>query len=63
MTTSQKFYKYRQKAYQLSQRFRQIMTTPLEEAYARANIFPIRFIIPISRRNYLKYQVHLLYCM
>lgn len=29
------------KAHQLSQRFRQIMTTPLEEAYARANIFQI----------------------
>ena len=35
-----------QKAHQLSQRFRQIMTTPLEEAYARANIFPIPFYHP-----------------
>lgn len=52
------------KASQLSQRFRQIMTIPLEEAYERL-IFspPSRFIIPISQRNYLKYQVHLLYCM
>lgn len=35
-----------QKAHQLSQRFRQIMTTPFEEAYARANIFPIPFYHP-----------------
>ena len=34
------------KASQLSQRFRQIMTTPLEEAYARAHIFPIPFYHP-----------------
>lgn len=34
------------KAFQISQNFRQIMTIPFEEAYARANIFPIPFYHP-----------------
>ncbi len=34
------------KALQISQSFRQIMTIPFEEAYARANIFPIPFYHP-----------------
>ncbi|KPN93105.1 DNA-processing protein DprA [Lysinibacillus sp. ZYM-1] len=34
------------KALQISQSFRQIMTIPFEEAYARANIFPIPFNHP-----------------
>lgn len=52
-----------QKAYQLSQSFRQIMIKPFGAAYAQANIFPIPFYHPYFRRNYLKYPIHLLYCM
>ncbi|XRD25904.1 hypothetical protein AABM34_05280 [Lysinibacillus fusiformis] len=52
------------KALQISQSFRQIMTIPFEEYSMHGPIFsPYLFIILISRRNYLKYPVLLLYCM